>query len=166
MGSTYTWEEFALIREAFNHGKYVGLLESIVRAGHERERTVLVNIPELLRTYAALEALNVVRLIKLLSSSREHIPDEIGFSSIDFMGVMDGPLTAEATQNLCALYIGNPRKGIGPLEWLTYLSRGFSRLLPIQARAFDEVCGDFALFLEKIRDGDYEAVDIDDDNHP
>lgn len=144
MSPKMTPEEVALARPAFNSNEGPGTLESIVRAGHEKTRNVVVDVASLKRTYAELNCPGVVKFIDFLISDDEL--QEIGSGSIDLAGVAHKPATVERMMSLQELYIGNPRLGLTPLQWLTHLSRGLSGVPPAQIKIFDRFCGELIDF--------------------
>lgn len=151
-----TKEELDSISPAFGKG---GIFQSIVRTGIERNTNIKVNVKKLKKVFADQGYSGVVELINALSTKLGREVREVGFGSIDFLGVMNGPLTLEAINTLQSLYIGLPRLGVSPLQWLTYLSQGLENIPKEMIVAFDEVSGGFAKFLTAIHNGDYEEID-------
>ncbi len=145
-----TPEEIALIRPAFNSNGKLGLIEMIVRTVHERHPSKVLYFDDLVSRYKKLECFGVVKLIECLVIEKRKGLRQIGSSSIDFSGVTNGEFSIEAAMLLQELYIGNPKLGIEPLNWLFYLSEGVGKLIPEQIKAFDEVCADFAVISNAI----------------
>lgn len=140
----YTEEEIALIRPAFISDGKMGILETLVRTQHENNWNIAVDVEALKAAYGKLECRGVVQLIDVLAREGERELRELGSGSIDFAGVTKGPFSLEAAMSLVALYIGNPKLGITPLQWLTYLSVGFHTMIPIQRKAFSDICENLA----------------------
>ena len=155
-----TAEEVALIRPAFNSNGRSGILEMIVLARKERAALAIVDISNLKKKYADLGCVGAVALIEVLSSKKE-TPKEIGSGSIDFTGVTQGPFSIEGAMSLQELYIGGRRTGTTPLIWLAYLAEGIHGVMPLQRKAFDEICAEFSAISTALDDGNCREVDPD-----
>lgn len=155
-----TPEEIALIRPAFNSNGKLGLIEMVVRTAHERHPSKVLYFDDLVSRYTRLECAGVLKLIDFLTDEKERNLTQLGSGSIDFAGVISGEFSMEAAMSLQEIYIGNPKLGITPLQWLFYLSEGLGKLKPEQIKAFDDFCGEIARIEEVIKNGDYKEVDF------
>lgn len=154
MPTTKTPEQIALIRLAFNSNGRPGVLESIVRAEHEKVWDVTVDMAGLLRTYAEFNCPNVVKFAEFLAIHGDKIK-EVGSGSIDLSGVTQDEFSIVGALSLQELYIGSSDGKITPLQWLRYLANGLPGLPPEQIQAFDDICSDFYLFATAVEtDGD------------
>lgn len=159
--SKMTREEFELVRPAFNSNGRFGLIEMIVRTAHERHPSKVLYFDDLVSRYKRLNCVGVLELIKFLVSEKEKGIQEIGSGSIDFLWVVTKKeFSIESAMSLLELYIGNPKLGITPLQWLFYLSEGLGKLIPEQIKAFDDFCGEITRIEEVIKKGDYKEVDL------
>lgn len=144
-----TDEEIQLILPAFNSNRKPGLLKNLVLRKRRENKNVTINVDELIEKYAAFDCLGVVRLIKLLQSDEGRGAQQIGSGTIDLSGGGPDEYFAKILNggSTCGLYIGEPKVGLTPIQWLSYLAEGLRELIPEQIKAFDEICGDLAVAL-------------------
>lgn len=134
------------------HGQ--GLLSKIVFSEHERQKITAVDTGLLKETFSSFNCSGIVHLIDTIDTPREAEMTEFGSHCIDFLGVVDGPFSFENAMSLVGIMIGSHRKKISPLEWLSYLAKGFDRLSEIQKEGFDVLCEDFAKLNETLASGE------------
>ncbi len=139
MQQSKTSEQIARVRPAFNSNGRLGILESLVRTARERCTNIQVDVPALKIKYAKLGCTGVVGLIEFLFHEGEGLT-EVGSGSIDLNGVTQESFSLESALELQELYIGNPRIGMTPLQWLAYLAEGIDEVIPEQVECFDEIC--------------------------
>ncbi len=143
-------EEICLVFEG-THGK--GLINEIVYSEYEKVKTIIVDPQKLIEFFSLLGSGGVTRLINTFNIPNETDLQEFGSHSIDFYGVTSGPFLFENAMSLVGITIGNRKKNISPLEWFSYLAKGFNRLSEIQKSGFNDVCEDFAKLNEAVASG-------------
>lgn len=153
MPKHYTQKEIEEICLAFEGTHGCGLINGIVFSEYEKERVIEVNPQKLAKFFSSFKCGGVARLINSISIPDEIMRDEFGSHSIDFYGVTKGPFSFENAMSLVGITMGSRKKQISPLEWLSYLAKGFDRLSDIQKSGFNDVCEDFALLNEALASG-------------
>lgn len=153
MRKHYTQQEIEEIRLAFEgpHGR--GLINEIVWSEYEKERISETNAQNLSDLFSSLKCEGVVRFINTVNVPSEKGLFEWGSHSIDFYGVTKGAFSFENAMSLVGLMVGNRKKKVTPLEWLSYLARGFDRLSEIQRSGFNDFCNDMAKLNEALESG-------------
>ena len=158
----FTLDERLHARPAFDSWGRPGLFKSIVLAQWEKERDIEIDAQALIESYKQFSAHGVAAFIVFLLSEDGADIVEFGSGTVAITSPPDGTFTFEEFVSLQEIYIGDPKRGITPLAWLTYLSRSLSSLDATQLRAFDAVIGSIGLSIARILSGDYDLVPDDD----
>lgn len=153
MSKHYTQQEIEEIRLAFEgtHGR--GLINEIVWSEYEKERVSELDAQKLADFFSSLKCNGVVKFIDTINVPHEKGLFECGSHSIDFYGVTKGAFSFENAMSFVSLMIGSRKKQVTPLEWLSYLARGFDRLSEVQRSGFNDVCNDFGKLNEAVASG-------------
>lgn len=150
MPKHYTQQEIEEICLAFegSHGR--GLINEIVWSEYEKERVSELDTQKLAELFSSFKCDGIVKFIDTINVPSERGLTECGSHSIDFYGVTKGAFSFENAMSLVGLMIGSQKKKVTPLEWLSYLARGFDRLSEIQRSGFNDVCNDMAKLNEAL----------------
>lgn len=153
MSGHYTQQEIEEIRFAFEgqHGR--GLINEIVWTEYEKEHISKLDIKDLIDFFSSFKCGGVVRLINTINFPNEKGIFEFGSHCIDFYGVTKGAFSFENAGSLVGITIGSLKMQITPIEWLSYLTKGFDRLSKIQQSGFNDVCNDFGKLNEAVASG-------------
>lgn len=154
MRKNYTKQEIEEIRLAFEGTHGHGLISKIVFSESEKEKISTVDPQKLSEFFSSSGGHGVARLISTMNTLSAIDLQEFGSHSIDFYGVTSGPFSFENAMSLVGIMIGNRKKNISPLEWLSYLAKGFHKLSEIQKAGFNDVCEDFAKMNEAVASGE------------
>lgn len=154
MESPYTQEQIEEIVLAFEgtHGK--GLIDEIVFSEQKKEALSVIDPKSLEKFFSDLGWSGIAEMIHFIAEApKEKSIAEIGSHCIDFYGITKGPFSFQNARLFVGITIGSKKKGISPLEWLTYLARGFDRLSKLQKSGFNDFCKDIAKIEAQIASG-------------
>ena len=153
MRKNYNQKEIEGIRYAFDGTHGQGLINKIVFSEYEKEKISNPDPQKLADYFSSINCGGIARLINTINIPGEATPHEFGSHSIDFYGVTDGSFSLSNAATLVGVTIGNRRENISPLEWLSYLAKGFEGLSELQRSGFNDVCEDFANLNEVLISG-------------
>ncbi len=137
-----TQQEIDHVRLAFNSNGKPGLIQTIVTEELAKNSTGAKK-EEVISRFTEYGCEHVVALVEMVCDMNI---EEIGSSTIDLLGVAQGPFSFENAISLQEIRIGSRKNHISAFLWLSALSGGFGRLSPEQQKIFDEICKDFVLF--------------------
>lgn len=150
----YSQNEIEEIHLAFDgiHGR--GLLQAIVSKESEGKVSLMVDEQDLSLYFSSRGFEGITKLINILLLLGKAGEDQFGSHCIDFYGIMNAPFSLKNAETLVGVTIGNAKKKMTPLEWITYLRNGFDGLSEIQKSGFDNVCNDFAELRKALASGE------------
>lgn len=144
-----------------------GLLAEIMHTELNKGALQSGEVEKATEYFASIKCDGVVHLIRSLEKDGEDCACEVGSHSINLHGVAGTPRSSENFGTHVSLMIGNIKKDVTPIKWLAYLARGFNQLSPIQQKAFDAICADFAKINDLHAAGAYTTLsDVSEEEMP